>query len=61
MAEWITPKIDWTASDAFDYTQYNRVTGNITFLKAFADDLFAKLTNLSLETEINWLTRRRRQ
>ncbi len=51
MAEWIEPKTDWTPSDAFDYTQYNRVTGNITFLKAFADDLFAKLTELSLETE----------
>ena len=49
--EWIEPKTDWTASDAFDYVAYNRVTGNITFLKAFADSLWVRLTELSLETE----------
>lgn len=49
--EWITPKTDWTSDDAFDYAAYNRVTGNITYLKAFADSLFAFLTDLSLETE----------
>lgn len=51
MAEWIEPKTDWTSKDAFDYVAYNRVTGNITFLKAFADSLFATLTDFSLETE----------
>lgn len=51
MAEWIEPKTDWTSEDAFDYVAYNRVTGNITYLKAFADDLWARLTELSLETE----------
>ena len=51
MAEWIEPKTDWTSEDAFDYVAYNRVSGNITFLKAFADSLFARLTELSLETE----------
>lgn len=49
--EWIEPKTDWTSKDAFDYVAYNRVTGNITFLKAFADSLFATLTDFSLETE----------
>lgn len=48
---WIEPKTDWTAEDAFDYTNYNRVIGNITFLKAFADTLFTQLTNLSLGEE----------
>lgn len=51
MAEWIEPKTDWTSQDAFDYVAYNRVSGNVTFLKAFADTLFARLTELSLETE----------
>ena len=49
--EWIEPKTDWTSKDAFDYVAYNRVTGNITFLKDFADSLFATLTDFSLETE----------
>ena len=51
MAEWIEPKTDWTTEDAFDYVAYNRVTGNITYLKTLADDLWARLTELSLETE----------
>ena len=51
MANWIEPKTDWNAEDAFDYVAYNRVTGNITYLKALADDLWARLTELSLETE----------
>lgn len=50
-AIWTEPKTNWTATDAFDYTQYNRVTDNITFLKAFADTLFMHLTDLSLERE----------
>lgn len=48
---WIEPKTDWTADDAFDYVAYNRVTGNIIYLKTFADTLFLHLTKLSLETE----------
>ena len=48
---WIEPKTDWTASDAFDYVAYNRVTGNISYLKAFADVLFARLTELSIGEE----------
>lgn len=51
MANWIEPKTDWNAEYAFDYVAYNRVTGNITYLKALADDLWARLTELSLETE----------
>ena len=54
---WIEPKTDWTANDAFDYVVYNRVTGNINHLKAFADTLFAQLTELLLETEKDNLSR----
>lgn len=48
---WIEPKTDWTEQDAFDYVAYNRVSGNIMFLKELADDLFRNLTELSLEIE----------
>ena len=48
---WIEPKTDWTENDAFDYVAYNRVTGNITYLKASAESLFSSLTDFSLETE----------
>lgn len=49
--KWVKPKTDWKSTDAFDYASYNRVTGNIAYLKAFADNLFASLTDFSLETE----------
>lgn len=51
LLEFIEPKTDWTEQDAFDYVAYNRVSGNIMFLKELADDLFGNLTELSLETE----------
>ena len=54
---WIEPKTNWTANDAFDYVSYNRVTGNISYLKTFADTLFSQLTELSLETEKDNLSR----
>ena len=46
---WIEPKTNWTSSDYFNATDYNRIIGNLTHLKALADDLFANLTNVSLE------------
>ena len=51
LLEFIEPKTDWTSKDSFDYVAYNRVSGNILFLKELADDLFGNLTELSLETE----------
>ena len=29
---WTTPKTDWIATDYFNYTDYNRIKGNIEFL-----------------------------
>ena len=50
MAEWTEPKTDWTTEDAFDYVSYNRVTGNILFLKQYADKLFGNVTDFPIET-----------
>ncbi len=38
---WIEPKTDWTESDYFNAEDYNRIIGNLTFLKTFAEGLFA--------------------
>jgi uncharacterized protein (DUF342 family) len=51
MAQWIEPKTDWNAKSYFNYTDYNRIIGNIGFLKAFLDSLFYDLTNTSLGEE----------
>lgn len=56
MAEWIEPKTDWTSEDYFNAEDYNRIIGNITYLKAYLDDLFSNLTNVSLGEEKTYLS-----
>ena len=51
MAEWITPKTDWTSESYFNSEDYNRIIGNITYLKAYLDTLFYGLTNISTMEE----------
>lgn len=48
---WIEPKTDWVATDYFNAVDYNRIIGNVAYLKALSDDLFARLTDLSLGEE----------
>lgn len=48
---WIEPKTDWISSDYFNAEDYNRIVGNISYLKALADELFSNLTNLSMGEE----------
>lgn len=51
MAEWITPKTDWTSESYFNSEDYNRIVGNITYLKAYLGTLFYGLTNISTMEE----------
>ena len=34
---WIEPKTDWVSTDYFNIEDYNRIIGNIIYLKDFAD------------------------
>ena len=38
---WIEPKTNWTSKDFFNIEDYNRITGNIEYLKAFVIELFS--------------------
>lgn len=49
--EWIEPKTYWTSDDYFNSEDYNRIIGNIAYLKAYLDGLFLGLTNVSLGEE----------
>ena len=53
---WIEPKINWMESDYFNAEDYNRIIGNITYLKALADALFSSLTSLSMGEEKTYLS-----
>lgn len=48
-AEWITPKTDWSGSsdssgnytgDYFNYTDYNRIKNNLSFLHGLSEELY---------------------
>lgn len=49
--DWLPPKTDWTAQDYVNTVDYNRIIGNIAYLKAYLDSLFLGLTNVSLGEE----------
>lgn len=53
---WIKPKTDWTAGDYFNSKDYNRIIGNISFLRVLADELFTRLTDLSMGEEKTYLS-----
>lgn len=51
MAEWIEPKTDWVSSDRVNTRDYNRIIGNLTYLKAYLETFYNGLTNVSLGEE----------
>lgn len=48
---WIEPKTDWVSSDYFNAEDYNRIIGNIAYLRAYLADLYSQLTKVSLGEE----------
>ena len=44
-------KEDWNYTDYILHTDYNRIVGNISYLKAYLDSLFLGLTNISAMEE----------
>lgn len=38
---WITPKTNWLASDKVLYTDFNRITGNLAYLKTLSESLYS--------------------
>lgn len=44
-------RIDWTKTDFFNTEDYNRIIGNIAYLRAYLDTLFLGLTNISTMEE----------
>ena len=51
MAEWIEPKTDWKSTDRVNTVDYNRIIGNLAYLKAYFDTFFKDLTEVSLGEE----------
>lgn len=49
--EWLPPKTDWTAEDYFNAVDYNRIIGNIAYLRNFLDSLFLDISYINLGVE----------
>lgn len=40
MATWTTPKTDWEKGDQFNYTDYNRIKNNITYINDMLNEMY---------------------
>lgn len=49
--EWLPPKTDWTEEDYFNAIDYNRIIGNISYLRSFLDNLFIDISHINLGAE----------
>lgn len=48
---WIEPKTNWVVTDYFNIEDYNRIIGNMSHLKALAEELFRAFDILSMGEE----------
>ena len=53
---WIEPKTDWISTDYFNIEDYNRIIGNISYLKAIAEALFKSFDTLSMGEEKTYVS-----
>lgn len=51
MANWTTPKTDWVATDYFNIEDYNRIVGNLLYLKDLSLKLFLAFETKGMEAE----------
>lgn len=54
--EWLPPKTDWISTDYFNIVDYNRIIGNIRYLKNFAKKLFLEFDILSMGEEKTYVS-----
>ena len=54
--EWLPPKTDWISTDYFNIVDYNRIIGNIRYLKNFAKKLFLDFDILSMGEEKTYVS-----
>lgn len=55
-ATWIPPKVNWTVDDYFNAIDYNRIIGNLNYLKYLSDQLFETVNIISMGEEKTYLS-----
>lgn len=48
---WIQPKTDWVSADYFNPEDYNRIVGNLYFLKEMGEKLFGTISLIPMSSE----------
>ena len=56
LSEWLPPKTDWTAEDCFNAIDYNRIIGNLKYLRNYAMQLFKEFDIASMGEEKTYLS-----
>lgn len=50
---WITPKTNWSKSDFFNLSDYNRIKNNLVYLKELAESIYASFDSPNLGADIS--------
>ena len=45
---WTTPKTNWVSTDYFNYSDYNRIIGNLKYLLDLANEIYASFSYESM-------------
>lgn len=53
---WIEPKTNWVSTEHFNAVDYNRIIGNIAYVKTLAEELFSQVTDVSMGEEKTYLS-----
>ena len=49
---WTTPKTNWSKTDFFNLSDYNRLKNNLSYLKALADELYTQFSMPDLGSDV---------
>lgn len=56
VTEWLPPKTDWSPKDYFNPVDYNRLIGNLMYLKVLANELFRSFEILQMGEEKSYVS-----
>ena len=54
---WIEPKTNWVSTDAITSDDYNRIAGNLYFLKDYIERLFGDVGLIAMQTDKDYASR----
>lgn len=53
MAEWITPKTDWVATDRFNISDYNRIKNNLQYIHDESEKIYGEYSIVDMGSDLD--------